>query len=151
MDNLPPFRDTIADSEIGTELLSLTDDGYNVLVGSTPNHPILFTDYSTHPNVLNHALDSTAAGRYQINHPTYLDYCQEVGPIDFDHEAQDMIAEWLIEKSNALEEVDAGHFEDAVYKCSVRWASFPGSDSGQHQNQMAALKEYFISKGGVCA
>jgi muramidase (phage lysozyme) len=76
MSNIAAFIDTIAYSE-GTSTINNSDDGYNVLVGSTPNHPILFNDYSTHPNVLNHALDSTAAGRYQIIHPTFVALCEE--------------------------------------------------------------------------
>jgi len=45
------FLDMIAHSEIGPELLAVSDDGYDVLVGSTAAHPLLFKDYRTHPNM----------------------------------------------------------------------------------------------------
>ena len=43
-------------------------NGYNVLVGSTPANPLTFPSYADHPNVFDAALDSTAAGRYQLLH-----------------------------------------------------------------------------------
>jgi len=151
MTNRSAFLDMIAHSEMGDKLITETDNGYNVLVGSTPSNPLIFSDYSTHPNILNRQFDSTAAGRYQITHPTFLDYCQEVGEIDFGPSAQDMIAEWLLEKSHAMVDVDAGNFEDAVQACSGRWASLPGSTAGQHVNAMSDLKDVFIAAGGVVA
>ncbi len=66
--NRVAFLDMIAVSEIGSDLLAKSDDGYNILVGSTPSRPLLFTGYVAHPNVLNRQIPvpSTAAGRYQI-------------------------------------------------------------------------------------
>ena len=51
--NRVAFLDMIAVSEIGSDLLGKSDDGYNVLVGSTPSRPLLFSGYATHPNMLN--------------------------------------------------------------------------------------------------
>jgi muramidase (phage lysozyme) len=70
--NALAFLDAVAVSEIGRTMLAMpeTDDGYRVLVGSTPHALKLFSSYSAHPHVLNKMLDSTAAGRYQIIYPT---------------------------------------------------------------------------------
>jgi muramidase (phage lysozyme) len=65
--NLNAFLDLIAASE-GTPVIPGSDDGYDVLVGATRKHPLLFHSYAEHPNVFNRELDSTAAGRYQIIH-----------------------------------------------------------------------------------
>ena len=47
---MPPqikaFLDMIAWSELGEELIDISDNGYNVIVGSTPSRPILFNDQS---------------------------------------------------------------------------------------------------------
>ncbi|MES9187223.1 lysozyme, partial [Cutibacterium acnes] len=69
MDNRKAVLDTLAFSEIGAPLLKVSDNGYNVLVGSTPWKPILFDSYADHPRrliALNPTLSSTAAGRYQL-------------------------------------------------------------------------------------
>lgn len=150
MDNRQPYLDTLAFSEIGKDLLAITDNGYNVLVGSTAAHPILFFDYSNHPNTLNHALNSTAAGRYQIIHPTFMGLCKEFGLSDFHPSTQDIMALHLIEECDALDDVDEGNFESAIIKCAKIWASLPGSTANQHINKMASLKQAFIDAGGVC-
>ena len=67
--NQKAFLDMIAFSEIGPALLAKSDDGYDVLVGSTPDRPLLFTSYAEHPNILNAACNSTAAGRYPSRTP----------------------------------------------------------------------------------
>ena len=43
--NMCAFLDMLAWSELEDELIALSDNGYNVIVGSTPAHPILFTDF----------------------------------------------------------------------------------------------------------
>ena len=50
--NQKAFLDMIAYSEIGPQLLAETDNGYNVLVGATPAHPLTFPSYVTHPNIV---------------------------------------------------------------------------------------------------
>src|ERR1019366_1259779 len=72
--NVCAFLDAIAVSEIGAALLSKSDNGYNCLVGSTPMHPALFSDYSQHPDIFNKQCNSDAAGRYQIMHHWWLAY-----------------------------------------------------------------------------
>lgn len=147
MDNVKPFLDVIGHAE-GTTTIPASEDGYNVLVGSTLNHPILFHDYSTHPNVLNHALNSTAAGRYQITHPTFVGLCKKYGYTDFTPKTQDSMAVDLIDESGALDDVDNGNFAEAIQKCSKEWASLPGSTAGQRVVSMWELQQVYSAKGG---
>ncbi len=137
--NVLAFLDMIAHSEIGDALLLMTDDGYNVLVGSTPYKPITFNDYSAHPRILNRALNSTAAGRYQFIWRTWrgLDFP------DFTPENQDRGCIELIKGRDALEVVIRGDIEAAIHLCREEWASFSGNSYGQHQNKTADLVAYF--------
>ena len=71
--NRKAFLDMIADSEHGAPLLAVSDNGYNVIVGSRAAHPILFDSYADHPHrvikIERKNLPpeySSAAGRYQI-------------------------------------------------------------------------------------
>ena len=147
--NLNAFLDLIAYSE-GTAYIG-DQDGYNVLVGSTPKHPILFDDYSHHPNILNHALDSTAAGRGQIIHGTWERVAAKLGLRDFGPENQDRAMRELVKEREALEDVEAGRIADAIHKCCEEWASFPGGDSGQHENQLDTLLATYRTLGGTIA
>jgi muramidase (phage lysozyme) len=149
--NRVAFLDMIAHSEIGLLLLAETDDGYNVLVGSTPAKPLIFPSYATHPNVLNRALNSTAAGRYQLLFRWYKAYAALLKLTDFSPLSQDMIALQQIRERGAFALIDAGQFEAAVAKCSNIWASLPGNSYGQHTNDIAALKVAFVNAGGVAA
>lgn len=149
MTNRSAFLTTIAISELGQALIDISDRGYNILVGSTPAHVMLFHDYSTHPHILNSNFNSTAAGRYQIIYPTFKGLCENNGYTDFSPLTQDDMALSLITARGALEDVDHGNFEAAVLKCSPEWASFPGGDSGQPENKMTVLKRYFVQSGGM--
>ena len=124
-----------------------TDDGYSCLVGATPEHPLTFANYADHPNVFNAALDSTAAGRYQLLHRWWADqvvngkvqhgYKTMLGLPDYSPLSQDKVALQQIRECNALPHIDAGEFAHAVALCSRIWASLPGNDYGQHQNAIA--------------
>lgn len=94
---------------------------------------------------------STAAGKYQINLPTWRDASRALGLTDFTPESQDAACAWLIEQCGALDDVKAGRFESAVAKCSKRWASLPGSTSGQKQQRLAKLRDAYTSAGGYVA
>lgn len=94
---------------------------------------------------------STAAGRYQINKPTWL-YCR--GSIDlptFEPQYQDAAAVFLIEKHGAQDLVEQGHFAQAIWKCCDVWASLPGNTSGQPQHSFAALSQVYTDAGGILA
>lgn len=146
------FLDMIAWSELGEELIDLSDNGYNVIVGSTPSHPILFHDYSDHPRRLisiRHGLKSSAAGRYQILARIYDAYRQQLRLRNFGPDAQDRIAIKLITECDATDDIIHGDIKAAIAKCSSRWASFPGAGYNQHEHRMSALIAAFKAAGGV--
>lgn len=149
--NRAAFLDMIAYSEIGPALLAESDDGYNVLVGSTPSAPLLFHSYIDHPDVLNRQFDSTAAGRYQLLHYWWTQYKRILNLPDFSPVSQDRVALRQIQERGAFPHLDGGDFATAVRLCSNIWASLPGNDYGQHENQLAALQEAFLKAGGVVA
>lgn len=149
--NLKAFLDTIAWSEIGPALLAESDNGYNVLVGSTAEHPLLFTDYSTHPNAFNAAMNSDAAGRYQFMARYWPAYKIQLGLPDFGPDSQDRWAVQLIRECHAQDDIELGHITIAIPKCASRWASFPGNSYGQHEQKMTDLVAAFTTTGGTVA
>lgn len=146
--NQKAFLDTIAYSE-GTSTITVSNNGYNVLVGSTQNHPLLFDSYADHPRILNTQLNSTAAGRYQLLERYYDAYKKMLKLPDFSPDSQDAIALQQIAESKALSDVDMGDFETAIRKCAHIWASLPGAQYGQHTNKMNDLQDYYCNVGGI--
>lgn len=152
--NRKAFLDMIAFAEIGPALLAASDNGYNVIVGSTPAKPILFDSYRDHPRRLidvRPGLKSTAAGRYQLLARYYDPYKRLLGLSDFSPVSQDAIALQQIRERRALPDVDAGRFKEAVTKVSNIWASMPGAGYGQHEHKIAALQEAYLRAGGAFA
>jgi len=152
--NQRAFLDTIAHSEIGARLLAQSDNGYNVLVGSTPDHPHLFTSYADHPRqliTLNGNLKSTAAGRYQLL-ARYFDYYKSFLQLsDFSPTSQDAIAIQQIKERKAFDDIEAGNVELAINKCANIWASLPGQLNvyNQHINKMDDLVAAYVQAGGT--
>lgn len=149
--NQKAFLDMIAFSEIGPKLIAVSDNGYNVLVGSTPSDPLLFDHYSDHPRVYNKKLNSTAAGRYQLLARYYDSYKKMLELPDFSPSSQDAIALQQIKECRALPDIDAGFFGPAVALCAHIWASLPGARYGQHENGMQELRAAYIAAGGTVA
>lgn len=150
--NQRAFLDMIAHSEIGPALLAVSDNGYNVIVGSTPEHPILFDSYADHPDrliTLPNGLKSTAAGRYQLLHRWWVPYKRQLKLPDFSPASQDAVAIQQIRERGALELIDGGAFDEAVYHCSNIWASLPGATYGQHVNTLASLRNAYTAAGGT--
>lgn len=148
--NRVAFLDTVAVSEIGAALLAKSDDGYNVLVGSTASRPLLFSSYVSHPNVLNRQIrvPSTAAGRYQILTRWWRIYQAQMKLPDFGPESQDRYALQQLREHGALPVIDAGQFREAVAKVSNVWASLPGAGYGQHENDIEHLLAGYRAAGG---
>jgi len=125
-DNERAFLQMLAVSE-GTD--GAGDRGYNLIVGGE-----LFHDYSHHPDVLvtlnKRGLKSTAAGRYQFLYSTWCGLQKQLGLPDFSPASQDTAAIQLIRESGALDDVNAGRFDEAVAKCAHIWASLPGAGYG---------------------
>ena len=151
MDNRKAFLDMIAVSELGYKLIEVSDNGYNVIVGSTPEKPILFNSYADHPRrliQLKPGLASTAAGRYQLLARYYDAYKRLLKLSDFSPASQDLIALQQIRERRALPDIDAGHFTVAVGKVCNIWASLPGAGYGQHENTLAYLEDAYEKAGG---
>lgn len=150
--NIKAFLDMIAVSEIGKPLLALSDNGYNVIVTSTAENPILFGSYADHPRRLMHVspgLESTAAGRYQILMRYFDAYKRQLSLPDFGKDSQDKIALQMINECRAIPDVTAGNIPIAIAKCSSRWASLPGANyPGQHMNKLDRLLTAFYESGG---
>jgi muramidase (phage lysozyme) len=151
---LKSFLDTIAWAE-GTVQVPNSDNGYKVIVGSTPNRPILFYDYSDHPyrsmiiKFHRKIIHSDAAGRYQIMGWIFRHYKKQLRLNDFSPASQDAIAIQLIRECRALTDIEYGLINDALYKCRSRWASLPGAGYGQHEQLMDKLLEVFTRVGGI--
>lgn len=110
----------------------------------------LFSDYSAHPNiaVTRGGITSTAAGAYQILYRTWTDIQQSLGLPDFSPLSQDRAAIALISRRGALEDVLAGRFETALYKCRKEWASLPGAGYGQGERSREWLAQVYRNAGG---
>lgn len=160
--NLQAFLDMIAFSELGPDILEQSDNGYDVLVGSTANDVHLFDSYHDHPRKLikltikhkdgsRSIVESTAAGRYQVLEKYYDHYRMQLGLPDFGPESQDAIAIQLIRECRAMPFIEIGDFDKAVTLCSSRWASLPAAGYGQHENDMADLRAAYLEAGGTLA
>lgn len=149
--NRQAFLDTIAFSEIGPQLLAESDNGYNILVGSTPAKPLLFDSYADHPRILNHQLNSTAAGRYQLLARYFDAYKKLLHLPDFSPASQDAIALQQIKERRAIPDIDAGNLYSAIERCNTIWASFPDSPYGQHTNSYEKLEAAYVAAGGQLA
>lgn len=136
------FLDLIAFSEIGSKLLSASDQGYNVIVGGTQ-----FKGYKDHPRqkvfLKKLGIYSTAAGRYQILARYYDAYKSSLNLPDFSPASQDQIALQMINERHAIKDVDLGNIESAIQKVRNIWASLPGAGYGQHENKLEVLIAYY--------
>lgn len=144
--NVCAFLDMTAKSEIGEQLLAASDDGYNVIVGSTPQRPILFDSYEDHPHmliVLKSGVKSTAAGRYQFLIKTWNGLKEALFLPDFSPLSQDAACVELLRECGALDKINAGNIHDAIRSASRIWASFPSAGYGQHENKMTQLLGWF--------
>ena len=146
--NLGAFLDAIAWSE-GTVQIPNSDDGYNVLVGSTPTHPLLFSSYKDHPRIYNKQLNSTAAGRYQLLARYFDAYKKILNLTDFSPASQDTIAIKQIRECGAFNDALDGNVFNAVNKCCRIWASLPGSPYGQPTHTKTDILQAYLTAGGT--
>jgi muramidase (phage lysozyme) len=157
MSNRKAFLGMVKVSELGLALIAKSDNGYNVIVGSTAKNPILFSDYSDHPRKLmtmtikGKAVKSTGAGAYQVLERYFDHYKKQLRLPDFSPSSQDAIAIQLIRECKALDDIDAGRFQMALSKCRSRWASLPGAGYDQHENDATYLQSAYINAGGKLA
>ncbi len=153
--NLAAFLDAIAYSELGAALLAVSDNGYDVIVGSTARAPYLMKSYSDHPRTMvwlaSLNINSSAAGRYQLLARYWDVYRHQLGLTDFSPESQDAVAIQQIRERKALGLIESGDFAAAVDRVSNLWASLPGATYGQHVNRMADLEKAYQAAGGRVA
>lgn len=158
--NVVAFLDMLRYSEIGEQLLKRSDYGYDVIVGSyyrdaSDFNINLMKTYRDHPNVLvdlpKLGIKSTAAGGYQILYRYWKVYKEQLNLPDFSPTSQDKVALQLIRECKALDDIKAGRFDAAVFKCKSRWASLPGAGYGQNEHSLVKLRNAFQLAGGVLA
>lgn len=94
---------------------------------------------------------STAAGKYQINLPTWKRCRVALTLRDFSTDSQDRAAAYLIQQDGALNLVNAGQIVDAIGACRKTWASLPGNPAGQPQLAMSSLIRAYSTGGGAFA
>jgi muramidase (phage lysozyme) len=158
--NLKAWLDMLSRAE-GTDYGS--ENGYNILVGSTRLHPDYFKGYADHPRIVvplpKLGIKSTAAGKYQIKanifdayrKPLHLDD-KVLYPLGaFSPAAQDAIALQLIKECHALPLITSGNFIAAVQACSSRWASLPGAGYKQREQKLSFLVAAYTQAGGSTA
>jgi muramidase (phage lysozyme) len=107
---------------------------YDTIVGSTPDKPKKFTDFSKHPMVTGLVTKqgpSKAAGRYQFTGGTWKRYVKKLGLPDFSPASQDKAAIALLHDKGALKHVLDGKFVNAIKKTGSTWTSLPSSDIKQ--------------------
>lgn len=157
--NLGAFLDMIARAEIGPQMLAApcSDDGYRVLVGSTPDCIWVFFPYDDHPFMHKRPIQyakgvySSAAGRYQIMSKWWPHYKKQLQLPDFSPESQDLYAIQQIKEQRAYQDVLAGSIHRAIEKCSNIWASLPGAGYGQHEHKVDTLLAAYEAAGGKVA
>lgn len=127
---------------------SQDDAAYTTLFGGGR-----FIDTSKHPNVAVTAngYTSTAAGAYQFLYKTWQGLVEQYSFPDFGPHSQDCGAVALIAGRGALDDVQAGRFDEAVRKCGKEWASLPGSPYGQPTRDLSTLRKVYGRYGGVYA
>lgn len=144
--------DVLAFSEIGRAMLAdqLTDDGYKVLVGSTPRHLILIPDYSHHPHIINAQFNSSATGRYQFIFATWERYRVKLALPDIGPLSQDRAGVGALADCGALDLFRAGRVRDAFIAANQTWASLPGAGAKlpdgtpQHENNADVLVRIYL-------
>ncbi len=147
--NRKAFLDMLGWAE-ATSTIAGSDNGYNVVVGGT-----LFHSYADHPRqrvwIARIHDFSTAAGRYQLLARYFDAYRAQLQLPDFSPASQDAIALQQIRERQALPDVETGHIERAIARCSSIWASLPGNAYGQQQRPISALLMHFVDAGGTLA
>ncbi|MGE8149813.1 glycoside hydrolase family 24 protein [Pseudomonas vancouverensis] len=157
--NALAFLDMLAWSELGSDYLRRSADGYDVIVTGIDGELELFTDYARHPfeggrksKIINRkGLTSNAAGRYQQMLKDWPHYRDQLKLPDFCPVNQDKLALQHIKECRALPDVHAGRVEIAIAKCRNIWASLPGAGYGQRERKFADLLSRYIAAGGSLA
>ena len=82
-----------------------------------------FDDYSRHPNIK--VNQSTAAGAYQFNYPTWNDQKKALRLPDFAPQSQDLAAVDLLHSLHATDRLLSDDVDAAIFDAGQRWQSLP--------------------------
>jgi lysozyme len=132
--SLPQVRaalDTIAWAEGGKSYNTLFGGG--TFTGSQhPNRPVTAGGYT-----------STAAGRYQFLHRTWIEIKNRLGLADFSAMNQDIAALDLINQRGQLGTLLSGNFEGMMRGLGCAWAALPYATCGQPRRPLASTMNYY--------
>ena len=137
-------------------------DGYRVMFGGghlagLDGIPGTLDDFADHPRtritrtMKGKVYTSQAAGAGQFMPPTWDEMAALYGLTDFSPRNQDIAYVGLLIRRKALDDVIAGRFEQAVFKCRLEWASLPGSPYGQPIKTIEACQREYERWGGAYA
>jgi muramidase (phage lysozyme) len=111
-----------------------------------------FTDYAAHPFAgLRTTEGGRAAGAFQFIPTTWGEAAADCGLTDFGPEAQQIAALWATDRRGALDDVLAGHIDEAVAKCRQEWTSLPGAAEASGRYTLAGARQVFTGYGGTLA
>lgn len=149
--NVQAFLATIRAFESrGGDYAILYGGGHFTSFDAHPNIRIPFNNPKRAPHADGTPNDySTAAGAYQITHPTWLMVRPLISASDFGPAAQDQAAIQLLKMCGALSLIIAGDFSGAIAKASGTWASLPASTSGQRKVTIAQAFNTYQQNGGT--
>lgn len=133
--------------------------GYKHTINSFDDHPAItgewggerLSDAMCRAAGLSPGCISTAAGRYQMIRPTWLEAKDALGLTDFSPASQDRAALYLIGKHGALDDAREGRVTEAVAKVRRTWASLPGSGWSQPERSLDSLIAAYTTAGGTLA
>lgn len=118
----------------------------------------LFESYADHPRKRvtktfknGKTVTSSAAGVGQFLASTWDETARNMRLADFSPANQDLALVGRIALRNALDDVKAGRFEQAIKKVAKEWASMPGSPYGQPVITMETAKSVYSAAGGAFA
>ncbi|RZS56722.1 glycoside hydrolase family 104 protein [Sphaerotilus mobilis] len=127
--------------------------GYRHTIRDLSDHPAVSGEWRGEPldklGAAYGGLVSTAAGRYQIIRPTWIEARRALRLPDFGPISQDMAALWLIRRRGAVDAIAEGRIADAVALCRAEWASLPGAGYGQPERRLSALLDAYTAAGGA--
>lgn len=121
-------------------------NGYRTEFGGT-----LFNSYVDKPrNIISkNGKDSSAKGAYQIINSTWDNPIQSTLNLpNFEPNTQDIAGIFLIKRKGAINDVLNGEICSAMAKCSLEWASLPGSPYGQPTQALQSALSFYTNNGG---
>jgi muramidase (phage lysozyme) len=94
---------------------------------------------------------SSAAGKFQINLPTFERVQKKIALPDFFPASQVACTTFLLQETGALTLIEQGLLVHAITLCCHLWASLPGNTSKQPQRSFASLIGAYSKAGGSFA